>query len=442
MNLIRKWIFLPIEVKSRELIPKLLFADLASREGYGVFIGRNGMNISRDKFPQGLYFDKCLSPHKISAHRLQVKTFGNTLVSLDEEGFITDEKTYAKARFTQESIDLTSVIFTWGKKESSMILEQYKAKEKLRVSGSPRIDSWRPEFKYLFEPEMKDIHHRFGDFILVNSNFGAPPALPGDRYDDAMKQYIDLLKEIREKFIELIREIAKEFPSRNVVLRPHPGEDQGLWIAMKSELPKNVHIILEGSVSPWIRSASLLLHHNCTTAVEAWVSGTPAISYEPLLDSNLNYEPFHDLPSTLGIRAVSVKDALTAIREYFSGDCKHRSQDSAKANDYFLFDEHEFSSQKILAEINKLPIEECNYKIPSFTAWKKFRSAIGRIKYRLSDMWGANWIPLSYSLQKNSGMSLEEISDLASRLQVRGDQSCGTLKVHQVDMDTFCLYRG
>ena len=441
MNLIRKWIFLPVAVKSRDLIPKLLFSDLASREGYGIFIGRNGMNISRDKFPQGIYFDKCLSPHKIGAHRLQVETFGNTLVSLDEEGFIVDGRSHAEGRFTQESIDLTSIIFTWGVEEASLISDRYKVTEKICVSGSPRIDSWRPEMNHLFNIEIEDIKRRYGNFILVNSDGFGAPILPEDRYSDSEKRNFQIQSEIRRKFLELIGRIAIDFPSRNVVLRPHPGEELGLWTSLESRLPSNVRIILEGSVSPWIRASSLLIHHCCTTAVEAWIGGTPTISYEPPLDGYPDYEPFHKLPSALSLRASSQNEVLSIIKDGFSNVSLSCPAQHAVAEKHFHFDTHMLASQKIISKLNELSIQESDYYLPSFTAWKKFRSFVGRAKYCISDLWDANHIPMSYNLQKNPGMNLGEITNLTDRIQLDKEQHSSPLSVHQVDVDTFCLFR-
>ena len=441
MNLVRKWIFLPVEVKSRDLIPKVLFSDLASREGYGIFIGRNGMNISRDKFPQGIYFDKCLSPHKIGAHRLQVETFGNILVSLDEEGFIVDGISHAEGRFTQESIDLTSVIFTWGVEEASLISDRYKVKEKICVSGSPRIDSWRPEMNFLFNVEIDDIKRQFGNFILVNSDGFGAPILPEDRYSESEKKDFQVKSEIRSKFLQLIARIAMEFPSRNVVFRPHPGEAQSLWTSLESRFPSNVHIILEGSVSPWIRASSLLIHHCCTTAVEAWISRTPVISYQPTLNSYPDYEPIHKLPGALSLRASSQNEVVSIIKDGFSNVSLSCSAQHAVVEKYFDFDTHMLASQKIISRLNELSIQESDYRIPNFTAWKKFRSFVGRAKYWTSDIWDANHIPMSCNLQKNPGMNLGEITDLIDRLQLGKEQHSSSLSVHQVDVDTFCLFR-
>jgi surface carbohydrate biosynthesis protein len=439
MKLNRKWIYLPVEVKSRELVSKLFFADLATRSGYGVFLGRNGLNISKDRFPRGLYFDKCLSPHKQEFHRFQVRNLENILVSLDEEALIVYPG-YAGTRFTQLSIDLASMIFAWGKKEASMIDEKYDTGEKVRVLGSPRIDCWRAEFEHLYDPEIKNIKRRFGDFILVNSNFGAG-GLPENRYSEEDKRYLEQMTPIRGEFLKLMGKIAEAFPSRNVVLRPHPGEDQGLWASLKSELPKNVHIILEGSVSPWIRASSLLLHHCCTTAVEAWIAKKPIISYEPFLPSYPDYKPYHDLPSALSLRLTTQEEVLAVVQGGFSDDALFRSTQQAAAKTYFDFHEHELSSLKILSEFNKLPIEEDAYQIPSFTTWKKFRSFVGRTKYRIRDIWDEDPIPFRYQLQKNSGMQLEEIIMLTDRLELAHDQRQSQIHVHQVDVDTFCLFR-
>lgn len=440
MALSKKWIYLPVEVKSRELISKLFFANLATRTGFGVFIGRNGMNLSRDRFPRGIYFDKCLSPHKIAFHQFQVETLGNTLVSLDEEALIVDEKEHIKTRFTQAAINLASLIFAWGETEARMIREKYDVGRKIYISGSPRIDCWRTQDESLYKNEVRKIKKRFGEFILVNSNFGAG-ILPEQSYNNEVIEYFKLLTEIRGEFLTLIEKIAREFPSQNVVLRPHPGEDQGLWGSIRGRLPENVHVILEGSVSPWIKASSLLIHHCCTTAVEAWIARTPIISYEPPLNCYPDYKPFHDLPSALSCRMTMPEDVLSAIRTGISHDSSLRSTQLSMAQKYVYFDEHELSTQKIISQLTKLSVDEETYEIPSFTTWRKLRHVVGRAKYRLSDLWNQNRIPLSYHLQKNPGMNLDEIIDLVDQLEVGSDQPGNPLQIHQVDVDTFCLFR-
>lgn len=434
MKLRKKWIYLPVEVKSRELISKVFFADLATRSGFGVFIGRNGMNLSRTRFPRGVYFDKCLSGHKVDFHRHQVEKLGNILVSLDEEALIVN-RTYAEARFTQLSIDLCSIIFVWGEVEASLIRERYGSSAKICVSGSPRVDCWRPQVKHLYDIEVTSIKKRFGDFILVNSNFGAG-VLPESRYDEEARGYFKLRSVVRGEFLKLIRRIAVEFPYRNIVLRPHPSENHALWTSLASELPSNVHIIFEGSVGPWVRAASLLIHFCCTTAVEAWVANTPAISYEPSLEGYPNYEPHHFLPPALSLRLGSEEEVLSTIRNGFPDNSPSRSTELEIVKKYIDFDEHKLSSQKIISELKKLSIKEDVYQIPSFSIWKKFRSLVGRAKDQIGDIWAYR-----NQMHKNPGMNLDEITHLTERLLAEDTLVHGQLNVHQVDVDTFCLFR-
>jgi surface carbohydrate biosynthesis protein len=426
-------------VKSRELISKLFFADLATRQGYGVFVGRNGMNISRDHFPRGVYFDKSQMAHQLKSHKYQVEHLGNKLVSLDEEALIVNE-THAKTRFTQSSIDLSSAVFAWGEREAQMINERYVTEGKVHVSGSPRVDCWRPGCEYLFSSEISSIKERFGDFILINSNFGAS-VLPRNRYTEDELAYLERQGSIRAEFLKLIEEVAKAFPQRRVVLRPHPGEEPTLWESIKSELPENAHIILEGSVSPWIRAASVLLHHCCTTAVEAWIGGTPSISFEPPLAKYPDYRPFHELPSILSARLTTPHQVIEAIKKGFDQNASMRVQHTAALRAFLGFDEAELSSHKILREINALDLEEDGYEIPNFTFWKKFRHRIYRTRYRLTDIFDANRIPLRYHLQKNPGMALSEIIDFTGRMDSEDPNRASNLQIHQVDVDTFCLYR-
>ena len=435
----RKWIFLPVEVKSRELISKLFFADLATRRGYGVILGRNGMNISRDHFPRGLYFDKSQLPHQLKTHKYQVETLGNLLVTLDEEALIVDE-THAEGRFNQGSIDLSSIIFAWGDEEAAMINKKYETQDKVLVVGSPRVDCWIPENDYIFAKEIGHIRQRFGNFILINSNFGAP-VLPENRYTDADRRHFELTTVIRKNFMMLMTKIAETFTDRHIVLRPHPGEEQGLWESLRLGLPSNAHIILDGPVSPWIRASSLLLHHCCTTAVEAWVAQVPSISYEPDLEGYPNYRPFHGLPSALSTRLNTQESVIDAIKNGIASQTLPRIEQQKILSDYLEFDENELSSSKILRAIDKLSLAADDYSIPEFTNWKKVRGWVGRLKYRLGDVFDVNKIPLRYHLQKNPRMDLAEIEDWVARLTFGDADDENGLQVHQVDVDTFCLFR-
>jgi hypothetical protein len=62
-----------------------------------------------------------------------------------------------------------------------------------------------------------------------------------------------------------------------------------------------VHVVHEGNVVPWLRAASGLIHNGCTTAAEAAVVGTPAITYRPVRAATYDLE----LPNGLGHEATT-----------------------------------------------------------------------------------------------------------------------------------------
>ena len=82
-----KWLFLPLEIKVRELESKVLLSCCAAEQGFCTIIGPNGFNLKKD-LPDGVYFDKCISPNKLQFFREQKFEYNNKIVCLDEEGLI------------------------------------------------------------------------------------------------------------------------------------------------------------------------------------------------------------------------------------------------------------------------------------------------------------------------------------------------------------------
>ena len=59
MNNKKKWLYLPIEVKVRELDAKLLLSYYALREGYRVVLGEHQMvELAANTLPKGVFFSK------------------------------------------------------------------------------------------------------------------------------------------------------------------------------------------------------------------------------------------------------------------------------------------------------------------------------------------------------------------------------------------------
>jgi hypothetical protein len=71
----------------------------------------------------------------------------------------------------------------------------------------------------------------------------------------------------------------------------------------------NVHVVQEGAIVPWLYATEALLHNGCTTAVEAAMVGTPAISFQPAKSGLFDT----DLPNKLSRCIESEIDLLDAL---------------------------------------------------------------------------------------------------------------------------------
>jgi hypothetical protein len=75
-------------------------------------------------------------------------------------------------------------------------------------------------------------------------------------------------------------------------------------------------VVHEGNVVPWLLAAEALIHNGCTTAVEAAVTGTPAITFRPV-----KADPYDlDLPNGLSHEATNVGELCETLRRVLCGE--------------------------------------------------------------------------------------------------------------------------
>jgi surface carbohydrate biosynthesis protein len=170
-------IYLPIEVKLRELEGKMLLAMVAAERGHVVIIGekKDTLNLAKaGKLPPGVVHDKSFTPgqYKIDYFK-KLKEYGHFISGQDEETGLLDESfdDFATRRFSEETISLADKVFAWGAHDAQSLREIYpNYKNRIIATGSPRVDLWRSEFDSYYK---KSTTVRNPD-ILVASNFGYP----------------------------------------------------------------------------------------------------------------------------------------------------------------------------------------------------------------------------------------------------------------------------
>jgi len=330
----RPTLIVPVENQVRELDAKLLLACAASERGFGVVLGsRTFVHFAVPFLPRGVFLAKSLRGISTRMFRL-LRGLGHDIVAWDEESLVRfSSPEYYPFRYSPKTFAAVDRLFAWGPDDAELFeaYEHYTGVP-IHVTGNPRMDMLRPELRSYFDDEVAALRRRFGDFILVNTNFPfvnpfAPELalLQGDadgigvhvgRTGQGMslefaRGYAQHIQTLCDHFKSLIPQLGEWFPDHTIIVRPHPSEDHDVWRRLTTGQP-NVQVMHEGNVVPWLLASRALLHNGCTTAVEAALLDQPALSYMPATSEVFDYP----LPNALSHHAdtpEAVRRKLTAI---------------------------------------------------------------------------------------------------------------------------------
>ena len=210
--------------------------------------------------------------------------------------------------------DLPDRYFAWGQgRYDAMRVARLFLPGVLKLTGCPRYDfavaPWRAA---LPAPSVAP------GYVLVNTNFPAiNPRFSHGRAAERqamltvgfastfVDEYIRDVGEAFDGMTALMAALAARFPAERFVLRPHPFEGAAAYAGLAA-LP-NFEVRQEGTSLEWLASARLLIHLNCSTAVEAAMLGC-----EPLSPSWLNRPAIHLDGPTMISRNLPDIDAVAA----------------------------------------------------------------------------------------------------------------------------------
>lgn len=183
--------------------------------------------------------------------------------------------------------DLVDLYCVWGHAQHAAFLRQGTVSpDLLHATGCPRYDfcaePWRAA---LPRPGVEP------GYVLINTNFPTvnPRFSNGSTHEMEAMVQAGFSREFARQFISDARQaycavldtsikLARHFPDVRFVLRPHPFEDIRSYDRL-AELP-NADVIQDGTSIEWINGARLLIHQNCSTAVEATMLSVEPLSME------------------------------------------------------------------------------------------------------------------------------------------------------------------
>jgi surface carbohydrate biosynthesis protein len=332
---------IPVENQVREFDPKLLLARVCAQRGFTALIGaRREIEFRVASMQRGIYLSKSMTMRSAKIFRI-LRTLGHEIVAWDEEALVhLPPDVYFTRRLCPDAMKHVSHLLAWGQ-DNVELFEQYPhlGNRPIHATGNPRNDFLRPELRGLFSAQAEAFRAEHGDFVLINTNFnhvnafypvenlflpvgsaGEEPRRGRSSEGMALDYAIGLRdhkQALFEHFQRLIPELEKRFPQINIVVRPHPTEGHAVYEEIARRCTR-VRVTNQGNVVPWLLAAKALVHNGCTTGVEAYVLGVPALSYRPHVDDRYD-DGFYRLPNRASHQCFAFDELVDALQNVFAG---------------------------------------------------------------------------------------------------------------------------
>ena len=454
--------YLPIEIKARELDSRIYLAFRLLEKGFSVVIGQKS-GVNRSMFSQKrpfIYFDKGVSRGDMSFYKA-IQASNGFLVGIKEEGIANnlnvniEELTYS---YNSKSAELFSLIFVWGKRAERIINTNCPNlnKSNLIVSGHPSFDLLQEDLiNYYYKLRELKVKMKPG-YILVNTNFARNNGfLSFDRskdfniknkdfFSDKFKKEYDLATKFEKKvfieFIKMIKSLSSSFSQKNIVIRPHPVENFKVYEDEFKDLG-NVTVNNEGSAKEWIVGADTVIHHDCTTGVEAFFAKKNVISYCPYFDENAVAK----LTQDVSVKINNLEDLVKFIKNGNKNFLENKIQTNKEKLiilDDIIANIKKSATNEIVKNIENLCKE---IETPSNSALKKtyyltkfkLENFIDRLKNKIRN----KKINIDFNTNQKSKFSHLYKEEIEERLNIWYDHFSikKTFSINKLESDTFLL---
>lgn len=291
----KKYLVIPIEIKSRELEGSIYLALQALKKNWSVILGQKQQIWSvMEGLPSSVFFYKSAVPGE-EKNIQKIKENNHNLVVLDIEGLVlAPEPIGAIRRYSKKNIKKIDHIFFWGKEDHNRALKIFPSiKKKSSITGSHIVDTWKVfRKKNKIKKDKKQ--------IMISTNFArSDERLKNARYEleksmfkKISKKQDELLRaeyKLKEKgykeFIKMIEDITLKLPKKNFIVRPHPEENLSNYKDLLKF--KNVKIDNKTDRKNQLMKSSFLIHFNSTMSVEANFLNQKVLMYYPVKDKEL-----------------------------------------------------------------------------------------------------------------------------------------------------------
>lgn len=266
-----------------------------------------------------------LAPGRVTLifHRI-FKFLGYRISSMDQEAGIqrNSYERFARIRYGEETVSAADLIFCWGRDDYETLQRLYpRQSHKIIMSGSPRVDLWRPKFSGIYASTKQELE----PFVLIVSSIFGPLLSTGlherlinsrksgyqDRDPDIEVQLVGRYKEgadLMLAYLDLIRVLSLSRPELSIVVKSHPKEDVEIWRGIISETAR-LRVDAETPTSQLVRDSVAVILTGSTVAFEAELAEKPLISFRPfeMPDRDSGFA------ENLGLEAKSAADVVALL---------------------------------------------------------------------------------------------------------------------------------
>ncbi|MGD9080799.1 MAG: hypothetical protein PVG96_15740 [Desulfobacterales bacterium] len=444
MHLQKPLLLIPVENQVRELDAKLLLTCAAAKRGIDSIIGpRRQVEFRISSFPRSVFISKDLTSGNGRLFRI-LNQLGHVSVAWDEEGLIHQPaEIYFKERFAASALKYVSHLFAWGPNNAELWRQfsEMPADKPIHITGNPRGDMLRREMRPFFEDEVKQIQQVHKDFILINTNFGAVNAftpiqnLIQSKGEEGEKpelgrtakgmdpqyavKYRRHIQSIFEDIKQLILDLDRAFPEITIVVRPHPDEDPQIYHEIAPRC-RNVRVTNEGNVLPWLIATKALIHNGCTTGVEAYAMGVPAIAYRATADNFFDKGIYH-LPNSLSHQCFSFEELQRTLDRILAGQLgvPNGNEPQTLFQRYFAAQEGAFAAERIADIIKEIAANTSEWPDPGLGVrlTGRYRAIQRRLKKRLKSYLSNASITPDFERHRYPGISLAAMQERISRFR-------------------------
>lgn len=373
-----------------------------------------------------------------------MRQLGLEIVTLDEEALVhLPPEIYYSRRLSPEAMAYVSRFFAWGEDNAELWRQypQFPAGGKIHITGNPRNDMLRPEIRGFYDMEVNELRRKYGDFILVNTNFNHVNAYypsmnlfqPAEnqggqpKFGRAAKgmtlEYAQGLwahkQAVFKDFQQLIPVLGKAFPDCTLILRPHPTENQEVYQKIAAQCQR-VRVTNEGNVVPWLMAAKALIHNGCTTGVEAYVMRVPAISYRATINKVYD-NGFYRLPNMLSHQCFNFEELQGMLRKILAGELGAADGDQREAliDHYLVALDGPLACERIVDVFEEMLDKRSESFEPGLrdriAGW--YRATRRGLKKRYKSYRRSSHLKPDFQRHRYPEISLEEVRKRISRIQ-------------------------